>query len=975
MTPSVALTPDLPDARPRTAARRPGAVRPAARRGRGAELRAVNLRCEYLVDPLGLDERAPRLSWALESPHRGARQTAWRVLVASSAARLARGEADRWDSGRVAGDATTHVVYAGRPLRSRDVCHWRVEVWDERGAAAASPPACWSMGLLTAGAWRARWIAADPEIWRRDPAATAPSPTEPGTPAWFRREFTVPGAVRRATVYASARGVFELRLDGRRIGEDQFAPEWTDYDRRIHYRAYDVTGLVHPGPNVLGAVLGDGWWSGFVGWQETRGRYGSLENSLLVQLEIEQENGRRLTVATDRDWCCDTGPILSSDLQMGEVYDARRERPGWDRPGFAAAAWLPVRLVAPPKARLVAQRSPPVRVTQTLTPVALAEVGPGRFIFDLGQNIAGRVRLRVHGRPGTRLTLRHGERLDAHGRLYTANLRRARATDVYVLKGGGSEVWEPRFTFHGFQYVELTGLHTVPSRSAVTGCVLHSAAPPAGRFECSHPGVNRLWRNGLWSQRGNFLSVPTDCPQRDERLGWTGDAQVFLRTATCNLDVAAFFTKWMTDVADAQTPAGVFPDTAPRLREGRNFTGLDGLAGAAGWADAGIIVPWTLWRVYGDRRIVERHWRAMTAWLACLERTNPDGVRRRELGNNYGDWLCIPSDTSFRTHSPMKTLLATAYWADDTAKMARLAQALERPRDARRFAAMGARVRTAFQREFVRADGRLTVETQTAYVLALAFNLVPEELRARAAGHLVEHIRQRGWHLSTGFIGISHLNPVLTLAGRADVAYRLLLQEDYPSWLYPVKHGATTIWERWNGWTEQDGFGDPGMNSFNHYSLGSIGEWLFRHVAGIELDPDEPGFRRFVLQPYPGGGLTHARATYQTQHGEIASGWQWTGEDFRWTIRVPPNTSARVCIPSEPDTEVTSAGAPLGAVQGLEVAGREDRWQVCRAGAGAYEFASTLRRGPGEVAGVPRGWRLHGRVHPDPELESIAGAQ
>jgi len=612
-----------------------------------------------------------------------------------------------------------------------------------------------------------------------------------------------------------------------------------------------------------------------------------------------------------------------------------------------------------------------VRVTQTITPVSLAEVGPGRFIFDLGQNIAGWVRLRVRGPAGTRVTLRHGERLDADGRLYTANLRRARATDVYILKGGGEEVWEPRFTFHGFQYVELTGLGTVPSRSTVTGCVVHSAAPPAGRFECSHPGVNRLWRNALWSQRGNFLSVPTDCPQRDERLGWTGDAQVFLRTATCNLDGAAFFTKWMTDVADAQTPAGVFPDTAPRLREGRNFVGLDGLAGAAGWADAGITVPWTLWRVYGDRRIVGRHWRAMTAWLDFLERTNPDGVRRRELGNNYGDWLCIPADTSFRTHSPMKTLLATACWADNAAKMARMARALGRPRDARRFAAMFARVRAAFQREYVRADGRLAVETQTAYVLALAFDLLPPELRPAAADHLVENIRRLGWHLSTGFIGISQLNPVLTLAGRADVAYRLLVTEDYPSWLYPVKHGATTIWERWNGWTEQDGFGDPGMNSFNHYSLGSIGEWLFRHVAGIELDPEEPGFQRFVLRPYPGGGLTHARATYETPHGEITSGWQWTGEEFRWTIRVPPNTSARVCIPSEPGTGVTVDGVPLAAA-GLPPAGREGRYETCLAGAGHYEFASTLKRGPGEVVGPPRGWRAHGRPHPALPAEATA---
>ena len=534
-------------------------------------LHISNLRCEYLTDPLGIDERAPRLGWMLASRRRGARQTARRVLVASSPEKLARGEGDRWDSGRVEGAATAHVAYAGRRLRSRDVCHWRVQVWDERGAAAVSAPACWSMGLLQKRDWRARWIAADPGILRRDPAAVAPTPTEPGTPAWFRREFAVPGAVRRATLYASARGLFELHLGGRRVGADLFAPEWTDYDRRIQYRTYDVTGRVRAGRNVLGAVLGDGWWSGYVGWQETRGRYGSLENSLLVQLELELKSGRRLTVVTDGSWRCNTGPILSSDFMMGEVYDARRERTGWDRAGYADGAWLPARVVAAPAAPLVAQRSPPVRVTQTLTPVSLAEVGAGRFIFDLGQNFTGWVRLRVRGKAGTRVTLRHGERLDAGGRLYTENLRRARATDVYVLKGGGPEGWEPRFTFHGFQYVELTGLPRVPSRGAVTGCVLHSSLPPAGRFECSHPGVNRLWRNGLWSQRSNFLSVPTDCPQRDERLGWMGDAQVFLRTASYNLDVAAFFTKWMIDVEDAQTPDGRVPRHGAAAARGEQF--------------------------------------------------------------------------------------------------------------------------------------------------------------------------------------------------------------------------------------------------------------------------------------------------------------------------------------------------------------------------------------------------------------------
>ncbi|PTY07503.1 alpha-L-rhamnosidase [Opitutaceae bacterium EW11] len=903
----------------------------------------VGLRCEYLVDPLGIDERSPRLSWRLETGRRGARQAACRIRVASTAEKLASGDADRWDSGRVAGSATTHVVYQGRALEAREACHWDVEVWDETGAAIRSRPALWTMGLLAPEDWSASWIGVDPEVYRRDPDSIEPTLTEPGSAGMFRREFDLPPAVLRATLYATSRGVFELRLNGGRISADIFAPEWTDYFKRIHYRTYDVTQLLLPGRNALGVLLGDGWWSGYVGWQETRGRYGSLENSVCLQLEIELADGRRMTVATDPTWRCSTGPILSSDFMMGERYDARRERTGWDRAAFDDATWLPARAVEAPSAPRVFQPSEPVRITETLKPVSAREVCPGVWIYDLGQNITGWVRLRMSSLPaGTRLVLRHGERLNPDGTLYTENLRRAKATDTYVARGAILEVFEPHFTFHGFQYVELTGFPGTPPEGTVTGCVVHSANAETGRFECSHAGINRLWLNGAWSQRDNFLSVPTDCPQRDERLGWMGDAQVFLRTASYNRDVAGFFTKWMIDVEDAQTPEGVFPDVAPRLHQGLGFVGLDDLCGAAGWADAGVIVPWTIWRVYGDRRIVERHWRAMTSWLDYLERTNPDGLRTRDLRNNYGDWLCIPTDTSFRTHSPMKNLLATAYWADDAAKVARMARELGREAEAGRFTAMFEHVRSAFIREFVRDDGTLTVETQTAYLLALAFDLVPHSLRTRVAEHLVANIRELGWHLSTGFIGISHLNPVLTLSGHADVAYRLLQQETYPSWLYPVLHGATTIWERWNGWTEADGFFDPQMNSFNHYSLGSVGEWLFRHVAGIELDPDVCGFQRFVLRPFTGSGLSFAKARYRTMHGDIESHWRRAGRELTWDVVVPPNTTARVYVPAHAGSLVTESGGPLESALGVDSVADTADFRACEVVAGEYHFRSVI---------------------------------
>ena len=908
----------------------------------------THLRCEYLVNPLGIDELAPRLSWQLATARRGARQTHYRLRVASSPAKLSAGFADRWDSGRVASDRTTHIAYAGTPLGSRDECHWCVEVWDETGTAIISAPALWTMGLLAPADWSARWIASDPAIIARDPAAVAPTLIEPGTPAVFRREFDLPAAVTRATVYATARGIFELNANDRRVGADFFAPEWTDYDKRIHYRTYDITALLKPGRNLLAATLGDGWWTGYVGWQETRARYGSLENSLLIQLEVELTDGSRLTLGTDATWSGNTGPILSSDFMMGEVYDARREPISVVArvadPGLPS---LPAREILPPSVPLVAQRAEPVQVTAELTPVAVNEVAPGVWIYDLAQNIAGFVRLRLRDLPaGTRVQIRHGERLNPDGTLYVENLRRAKSIDTYITRGAADETYQPHFTFHGFQYVELTALasdtsatcHLLsdkfrPELSTVTGLVVHSGTPPAGHFECSHPGVNRLWLNGLWSQKDNFLSVPTDCPQRDERLGWMGDAQVFLRTATYNMGVAAFFTKWMTDVVDAQTPEGVFPDTAPRLREGENFVGLGGLGGAAGWADGGISIPYTLWRVYGDLRLVERHWPAMVKWLDWLEAKNPSGLRLNDLANNYGDWLCIPSDTTFGTHSPMKNFLATAYWADDAAKMARLARELGRPAEADRFDAMFAKIRAAFQREWLRPEGELAVDTQTAYLLALAFDLLPTEVRAHAADRLVDNIAALDWHLSTGFIGVSLLNPILTLTGHADVAYKLLLRDDYPSWLYPVKHGATTIWERWNGWTKEDGFFNPHMNSLNHYSLGSVGEWLFRHVAGIELDPEQPGFQHFTLRPYIAAGLTHARATYRTLHGEILSDWKLTGDQLSWTIRVPANCTARVYIPRK-------SGSTL-LLDGLTPTAEGDSFCLA-APAGTYTVSGTL---------------------------------
>ncbi|MDP8944702.1 MAG: family 78 glycoside hydrolase catalytic domain, partial [Actinomycetota bacterium] len=790
-----------------------------------SELRPVGLKCEYRVDPLGIDERTPRLSWTLESEGRDQTQSAYRILVAGSEEDLEAEENLLWDSGRVESDRTVGVEYEGEELRSGSHCVWKVNAWD--GAENPSPysrPAVFETGLLESSDWEGAWISAgedpdedfDPPIGDEyDDLANglAPSP-------YLRKEFPLDKPLRRARLYATARGVYELYLNGNRVGDDVLAPGWTDYDRRVQYQTYDVTSMLLEGPNALGAVIGDGWFAGFVGFDpKHRGALYGPRPQLLAQLDLEYEDGSRECIATDSSWKCSTGPILFSDLLVGESYDARREMPGWAEPGFDASGWYGVEVEEIGNTRLVAQPDEGIRVTEELEAKTVTEPESGRYVFDLGRNMVGWVRLRVVGEAGMEITLRHAEALNPDGTIYTTNLRSARATDRYVLGGEGEEVYEPHFTFHGFRYVEVTGYPGEPPLGAVTGRVVHSATSPSGSFECSSQMVNKLQENIVWGQRGNFLSVPTDCPQRDERLGWTGDAQVFVRTASFNMDVAAFFKKWMVDVEDAQSPDGAFPDVAPLLRG----SGLIDLRwGAPAWGDAGVIVPWTIYRAYGDTRIVERHYDAMARWMEYLHEANPDLIRKNRMGNNYGDWLSPKGD-----HTP-KHLLATAYWAYDAKLMAEMAGATGRNEDASKYRDLNENIKAAFEEAYLSPDGRIEGDTQTCYLLALHMELLPEELRSAAADHLVRTIEREDWHLATGFVGVGYLCPVLTEVGYTDVAYRLLENETYPSWGYTVKNGATTIWERWDGWTEENGFQSPNMNSFNHYSLGSVGEWLYR---------------------------------------------------------------------------------------------------------------------------------------------------
>lgn len=828
----------------------------------------------------------------MEDTRDGARQTAWQIQAASSGSGLEENP-DLWDSGRITGNACLDVVWDGRQLTSRREVFWRVRVWDLEGVASDwSEPASFEMGLLAPRDWQAKWIGRPVE----NPAASGPSP-------FLRRSFSLDGPIRRARLYVTARGIFEAYLNGRRLGDTYFAPGWTDYDKRLQVTVFDVTADLSEGDNVLGAILGDGWYAGYLAWANKRAYYGA-QTALLAQLEVTYADGRQVRVVTDGDWRQATGPILTGDFYNGETYDARLEMPAWATASFDDSTWAPVTLLPSTKARLTAWSTAPVRRQEELAVHEQTEPQFGVHVFDLGQNIVGWARIRVRAPAGSTVTIRYAEMLNADGTLYTANLRSAKCTDAYICRGGGEEIWEPRFTFHGFRYVELSGLSEKPKKTDVTGLVVHSEIAETGTFACSEKLVNQLQSNIVWGQRGNYLEVPTDCPQRDERLGWTGDAQVFIRTGCFNRDVAAFFTKWCQDLEDAQFPNGVFPHVAPDVltpREARTTPG-DSL-GCAAWGDAGVICPWTIYLCYGDTRILERHYASMAAWVAWREKTSCDLIHDRAC---FGDWLATDGNTP-------RDLIATAYFARTTALLAQIAQRLGRRDDARRYRALAQRIRTAFNREFVTPAGRLMGNTQTAYLLALGFDLLRPALRAAALRRLVLDIESRGWKLSTGFVGTPLLAPVLTQHGRVDVAYRLLLQQEYPSWLYPILQGATTMWERWNSYTHEKGFGDAAMNSFNHYAYGAIGEWLYATVAGIDLDPAKPGYKHILIHPQPGGGLTWARGELISRYGRIVSAWRIEGHLLHVEVTIPPNTTATVTIPGREPVNVAAGSFSFSA--------------------------------------------------------------
>jgi alpha-L-rhamnosidase len=780
-----------------------------------------------------------------------------------------------------------------------------------------------------------------------------PPPGEGALPATLlRRTFEVTTPIRRATVYATALGLYELRVNGRRVGDQLLAPEWTNYRKRVQVQTHDVTGLLRDGENTLAAMVGEGWYAGrlmLVG----RGAYGP-QPAFLLQLEIEQADGSRRTIVTDESWESTTdGPIRSSGIYDGEVYDARKERPGWDVGGDPSNDWRPVRdfglaAARPSKSaplegelelspKLVWQPNEPIRVVRELTPRSVTEPKPGVYVFDLGQNMVGWCRVSGEGLADVPVTIRHAEMLEEDGMLYTANLRAAPQVNRYIPRQDGPFRFEPHFTYQGFRYVEVSGLAAAPTADAVLGRVFHSSAPDAGTFECSEALLNQLMRNIVWTQRGNLMSSPNDCPQRDERFGWMGDIQVFGQTAMFNLNLGAFFTKWLRDVRDDQADDGRFPDFAPHPGNPNLM-----FSGAPAWADAGVIVPWHAYVNYGDVRLIEEQFEAARRWVDYVQGQNPDLLWRKSRHNDYNDWLngdwIKQADWPAQGASVTNEVLATAFFAHSTELVSRMARVLGRDAEAATYTQRAQEIRGAFNRAFVDRDGRMVGDTQAGYALALNFNLLPEEQRPRAVQHLVAGIRRYQGHLSTGIQSTHRLMLELTRAGQHALAWQLVTNRTFPSWGYMIENGATTIWERWDGYVRGRGFQDAGMNSFNHWALGAVGEWVWRHVAGIQPDETQPGYRRVVIAPHPGGGVTWARAEHRSIRGPISTYWKLAGDQFVLEVRLPPNVTATVRVPTSAADQVRESGRLAAESGGVHRLRTEPDAVWFEVGSGHYVF-------------------------------------
>ncbi|MDA3879812.1 MAG: family 78 glycoside hydrolase catalytic domain [Prolixibacteraceae bacterium] len=894
----------------------------------------TNLKTEYKTNPLGLGSTKPRLSWELQTDKYNIIQTAYQIQCAQTSDKLLAEENLLWNSGKIESDQSTHVEYNGKPLTSETTVFWRVRVWDNQGEEYNwSQSAFWSMGLLAPNDWKADWIESSID---ENVSESTPCP-------FFRHQFSINSPVKDAKIYVTARGLYELSINGQKAGNEIFTPGWTSYQGRLQYQVFDVKNHIKQGENAIGAILGDGWYRGYLAWQGNKNTYGE-KTALLAQLKITFDNGEIQTIVTNENWKSTTGPILKSDIYNGEKHDANLEMEGWNRTGFDNSKWKPVTIANYPKNNLVASEGSPVRVTETIKPVKLITTPKGEQVVDFGQNMVGVVRFKLKGNKGQNINLNHAEVLDKDGNFYRENIREADAEDVYTFKGDGIEEWSPRFTFHGFRYLRINDYQGSLSLNNFEGLVIHSDMEAIGSFECSDSLINQLQQNIQWGLRGNFLDVPTDCPQRDERLGWTGDAQVFASTAVFNMNTAPFYTKWMKDFPIDQKEDGSVPWVVPNIVEDGAGTGWSDGYGATGWSDAAIIIPWEVYQAYGDRRILENQYESMKAWEEYMIKHSGNSYIFN-YGFHFGDWLAFAEYMSYHYNAPdygyagaytAKDLIATAYFYYSTGLMQEIATILGKTDDAERYMSIRPKIKQAFQKEFITETGRITSNSQTAYTLALMFGLYNDNMTANAANRLAKDVKHFE-HLTTGFLGTPLICQALSENGYPELAYKLLFNKRYPSWLYPITKGATTIWERWDCIKPDGSFQDAGMNSFNHYAYGAVGNWMYNNVAGLQKDAEQQGYKHFIVKPLIPEELSYAKAKLHTMYGEASVCWKKTENGLSLDVSIPPNTKATINIPYT-NGEISLNGAELKTYENIEFIGENNGFYSVKAGSGKYQF-------------------------------------
>jgi alpha-L-rhamnosidase len=838
---------------------------------------------EHLPGALGIGTATPRLSWKASAPA-GWQQAAYQLSIQTGGT--------VWTGEQTASTESVLLDWPAAPLSSGVKAEVRVRVWGD----ANGEPSAWSEaavvepGLLRPADWTAVAVAPD---WDEDPDSDR-------RPPLLRRGFRLARPVASARLYVTAHGLYEVEINGQRVGNDALSPGWTVYGQRLRYYTYDVTEQLAEGDNAIGAWLADGWYRGRIGFHGGhRNLYGD-KAALLAQVHVTHDDGSVTVIGTDTEWRAAYGPIRFTGLYEGEEYDARELPDGWSRPGFDDSGWSQVRAVARDPQTLVAPEGPPVRCTQEVRPVSVTEAPSGKLILDFGQNLVGRLRITVEGAAGHTVTLRHAEVLQ-DGEIYTRPLRGATATDRFTLAGAGTETWEPRFTIHGFRYAEVDGWTGGDPLDRIVARVYHTDMERTGWFECSNPDINRLHENVLWSMRGNFVDIPTDCPQRDERLGWTGDIQVFAPTGSFLYDCSGMLSSWLKDLAAEQLDDGTVPWYVPFIPGGDYWTPL---RPGAVWGDVAVLTPWTLYERFGDAGVLATQYKSAKDWVDLVERLAGPG-RLWENGQQLGDWLdptAPPEDATRAMTDPY--LVATAYFARSAEHLAKAAGVLGKPDDERYYAALARDVALAFSKAYVHDDGIMASDAQTAYALALVFGLIQDDTARAAAGRrLGELVRNNGHRVGTGFAGTPVVSEALTLAGEKDAAYGLLLERECPSWLYQLDQGGTTIWERWDSMLP-DGTVHPGeMTSFNHYALGAVADWMHRVVAGIA--PLEPGYRRILFKPLPGGGLTHASARHESPYGPAAISWRILDDGaLEAEVVVPTGATARLELPGAEPVEL-----------------------------------------------------------------------